>query len=443
MALPEGDYSFPYESLKSSYFDPADEAQFKSTVWLEFASNVTIDEAYGSPPHIPWDAHPRADWQHWPGGLFSPCYSRYKFMTAMVGSSNKNIKRYKKVHGFFPYNDLWRQSKKKMVVLVPVDMPTADERYLWVDLTYPFRGIYFPKRQIAHPKYTDWCMYSRISVTRRTVTLKTFANPRPPPLGRFEKDQTVKEKFPGPATNLPDKREREAFRKELDKSPQPPPTLPDEKLQEGTLTITPDRWTGWGVRPEWTARFDVKHLMNILSLPPDWLKEEFKDPFGQIELYDCRYVDLIGDETYTMNHDDHGLDLIKVINNEYGTEVKYDDHDFDPNWVVKTIGGLALVGVSLIPGYGPILAFGGQMLMDLFADPDTFVAEKFASDRVPVAAAAGYAQVGEFKKMLPTKSQIDAAKKALVGSTIRAKSSYINAETLNKIIRLVGRSRRH
>ncbi|KAJ5618736.1 hypothetical protein N7528_006847 [Penicillium herquei] len=413
MAAPEGDYFFHHNALKSANFNPTNEKQFYNTIWLEVATGKSIDEGMQDAPPIPWELHPRAGLQNLPGGALTTTYDRYKYMTAMVGSSNRKISRYKKVEGTTSRADLEHQSGKKTVHFVPVDMPTSAEGYLWVDLTYPLRGIYFPKRAIAQPRYKDWCVYSRINFTAlQELTLKTFANPRPPPPGRWEK-MKMAEKIEGPPFKV--------RRLVEEQTKIPPATFPEEKLKEGSLTIKPDEWLGWDVRVEWTVRFDVKHIMHILSLPRDWLKDEYLDPYKFMELYDCRYLDLVGTESYGM--DSHGVDLMKVIRKEYGISVRYDDAGFDPNWVVKAIGGIALVGVSLIPGYGPLIAFGGQMLLDVFTDPDVFTATKFTSDRAPVVAAAGYAQLDEVKKLVAS-------------STKEAKNTYLNERTLKLLGRL-------
>jgi hypothetical protein len=296
---------------------------------------------------------------------------------------------------------------------VPVDMPSPEERYLWVDLTYPLRAIYFPQRHIAQPRYPGFCVYSRLSFTECDIVLKKFRIPRPPPLGSYEKERICDDReVRGP--------KRRKVYQELSDLPKAPPTLPGEQLREGSLPIHPDKWCEWGVQPQWTARFDVKNLMHILTIPREYLLKEYQDPFDQIVLYDCRCVDLIGTGTFTMNPDDHGVDILRVINTEHGVDVEYKSSGFDQFWVVKTIGGLALVGVSLIPGYGPVLAFGGQLLLDLVTDPDIFTAQKFSSDRVPVGAAAGAAQIDQVKTML-AKSAKDA-------------EPYINTKLLNKII---------
>jgi hypothetical protein len=382
MAAPEGDYWFYHESLKSNTFDPTDPKQFYTTVWLEVAANWTFLDRTGNVPRIPWEGHPRGGKQFWNLNVFGTAYARHKWMTAMVGRTNKKITRYKKVHGQFARDHLYDQLNETIVALVPVDMPTPEEKYLWVDMTYPLRGIYFPKRHIASPKYKNKCMYSRLSFLERPVTLKTFAINRPAPQGELVKDESFRSGRERSAEI--ERRKREGYPEE-----DPPKTLPGDALHEGSLQLVPHDFKGWDIRPQWSVRFDVEVIMHIVSLPADILKPEYDDPFKHVALFDCRWIDLAdGVESFTMNFGDHTVDYLKTVQDEKHMKLVLANNGFDKHWLATTVGGLCLVGVSLIPGYGPIAALGGQMLLDLLTAPDEFEREKFAKDRAPMVVAA-------------------------------------------------------
>jgi hypothetical protein len=389
MAKPNGDYYFYHKSLKTPTFDPTNPDQFKTTVWLEVEANQAWKfECNVSDPHIPWHGHPRGGVQIHDKNMWQAIYARHKYMTAMVGRTNRKIKRYKKVHGQFGRDHLWHEHQETIVVLVPVDMPTPEEKYLWVDMTYPLRAVYFPKLNIASPRDKDMCVYSRLNLLKYTVTLKTYAIDRPPPQGPLMEDNSW-------ARAKLRQREIERRKKNGYAEEDPAKTLPNDRLQEGSLEIKPEGFLGWGIKPQWTVRFDVEVLMHILSLPESLLKPEYSDPYKFVALFDCRWIDLAdGIESFTMNtvpsggNDSYTLDYLKVVEDEKVMRLSYTRSDFDSNWVAKTFGGLFLAGVSLIPVYGPIAALGGQFLIDLLTDPDKFTAQNFSQERLPLVVAA-------------------------------------------------------
>ncbi|KAH8428223.1 uncharacterized protein LDX57_005926 [Aspergillus melleus] len=55
-------------------------------------------------------------------------------------------------------------------------MPKPKERFLWVDLTYPIRGIYMPSAFHGFPlkKYEKWTRYVFVKFNQASMKLTTF-----------------------------------------------------------------------------------------------------------------------------------------------------------------------------------------------------------------------------------------------------------------------------
>jgi hypothetical protein len=230
-------------------------------------------------------------------------YQRYRNLTAMVGPSLHNIQSMQRIEGSCDYDAAARYVKNPTDVvsrLVPVIHPevckdddyrrddgvdspecdhnrnfTAPDDFLYVDLTYPLRGIYLPLKAAMNG---NPCMYAHFDFTQEDYELEQYTyNPDlsqgevvdpEPGISQDEKDRQVK-----------DAGEREAADPPLEpritswsKSPQ------DKKLNR-------DAYVGWGVLPGWTARFKVEALKELAKKP-----SSEQDPKEYIKLFDSKGV---------------------------------------------------------------------------------------------------------------------------------------------------------
>lgn len=344
-ASPEGDCWFFHDALKFGSFDPSKPEKFYNTIFLEVGTNMVngnkamkyrmergpLTYRQADINNLPVKNHPRGGRQVWKPP-FRSWFERYRWLTVMTGPSPDKITDYKQIHGSFSgstYWDLYPWQEKKMVALVPVMVPSKTDRYLWVDLTYPLRGIYIPKMHVALPQYKHMCRYSRLKFTARNeVTLKT-----------------------------------------------------DTKV--GHLEIKPDRTWGWGVRAEWTARINTFDLAVVLTLPERMIKEEYRDPYASVMLFPSSTVVLKKDgrekkddrEDENMNPG-NVIDLADLLSKQEGIPLQYATNEHDPHWFIKTIAGIAAVGAGCIPVIGPLLSVSIALTTDALTEPEKF-ADKY------------------------------------------------------------------
>ncbi|KAE8155261.1 hypothetical protein BDV25DRAFT_135009 [Aspergillus avenaceus] len=354
-APPEGEVWYRHDALKFGDFDPSDPDKFYNTIFLDVGTNAVWGNCQMKKENIAnmilldkselplYETHPRADRQYWDA---SRSYERYKFLTVMTGPSPNKITRHTQIHGPYGrgvYGQLYPEQHEKRFGLVPVMVPTKEERYLWVDLTYPLRAILIPRQHIADPKYyKNYCRYLRLDFTARNATMKSAKGEKV----RFETDVT---------------------------------------------------W-GWGVRAEWTARIDILRLYMVLLFAhrKEVLSKAFRDPYKLIELHDSFSIDLKrrGPGEADMNTDNI-VQYDKLVSVSTGGRFKYEGDDFDHLWGAKCLTGIISAGLSCIPVYGPLLSIGFQLTMDAILSPEDFCNKyKVASDKVPSVTGAllGFAQ---------------------------------------------------
>lgn len=238
-------------------------------------------------------------------------------MTVSTGPSARHIKRTVLLESKNDYFKLEDQLGNKMVCFVAVPLPTSEERFLWVDLRYPIRGIYFPFSFEASPKAREWCTYSRLAVRFRTLKLKSYTSTGNPMMlsQAYQSQSIAAQSAMGQLSTMKDQAQSNEERaklqagmdqivKDMDatnpwtkgvEEPDVPaqkegPGEPRERFNVGEVELAADKLGGWGVRAEWTARFDVFNLLNILSIPEAYRKKEFENPYDSVVLFSSESV---------------------------------------------------------------------------------------------------------------------------------------------------------
>ena len=137
------------KALKTNNFNPDDSDQFWSHAILEVVINASYAHGSDKKTYLD-DWHPRSSEQRWkPFGR--DAYVRYKYLTIMYGPDKDHLTRYQKVHGNFSY---WMMRDTSVIGYVPVLLPTKEEGKMYLDLTFPVRGIFFPLAYEANARYT-------------------------------------------------------------------------------------------------------------------------------------------------------------------------------------------------------------------------------------------------------------------------------------------------
>ncbi|KAI9374426.1 hypothetical protein BJX61DRAFT_540775 [Aspergillus egyptiacus] len=150
-APPEGTAWFSKAGLKNNIFDPSNPEQFYKYLLIEVALN-------GSGPRPRHWIHERSIAE----GKGVP----YKQLNVMYGRNADAFDRAQYI-----YQDTGKAGKTLEAGFLPVPMPNEDERFLWLDLTYGVRGIYFPICHTVPGPYRDLCKYLRIDFKHRDVSI--------------------------------------------------------------------------------------------------------------------------------------------------------------------------------------------------------------------------------------------------------------------------------
>ncbi|KAL4913675.1 hypothetical protein BDW62DRAFT_205342 [Aspergillus aurantiobrunneus] len=198
-------------------------------------------------------------------------------------------------------------------------MLTPEERFLWVDLTYPIRAIYLPSTFSAYPQ-------------KKAAEMKILAYEARMALGYGQKLNPPAQQ---PTANVPKERNAVGW-------------IPEYTV--GELEIQQNPELGLSYQPTWTARLDIQQLalaLHFITL--------FKA--GGVELIKtwqasgaaAREAEL-GDSVYIKHAD--------VINLQEGTTMKEKPIKAEVDWLKEVVENFVGVGLGLIPYVGPFLAMG-------------------------------------------------------------------------------------
>ncbi|KAF5876319.1 uncharacterized protein Bfra_002723ia [Botrytis fragariae] len=345
----EGIAWFPRAALKCWGFDPDDAKQFYSHILLEIVSNSYVDEGFGA-PDIPCRDINRLGKQI----LSKPVrktYVRYRYMNAMAGSTCMGTKRQDSVGGTDAYFQISDQSGKNEVGLWPCLIPTLDEQFLWVDLSYPLRCIYIPLCQEAHKRYPGLCTYTRVAMHLYSPTLKIYR------YIKLDEEELIRGNY-----NLLN-REKD-YAKQID------------TLNRGSVGQKMREREGHTLKSELTKlAHRMEHRNPITKLPIT------KEP-GVFGAEKRREQGIFGDDFEVMNQ--AGLvQLDRLIISQYGISVTYQGNGYDKDWIVKCLMGIVAVGLSRILMIGPLVALGSQLITDAILDPEFFTTAQELVAKIP------------------------------------------------------------
>ncbi|TGO61576.1 hypothetical protein BCON_0026g00200 [Botryotinia convoluta] len=378
----EGPAWFLKESLKSPGYDGSKPEDFYSWMLLEVVYNATEDEAYMLPPPLKYPNHPRTGQQVFQGGL------------ASAGRGQ-----------------LWRQTSSAAVCYVAVPRPTKEERFFWIDLTYPIRAIYIPCAFTAHPQYKGHAIFSRLDVRGRKGIPKSYV------LKNYHWNLiTQVQKAINDWNKV--RNHNWAWGKQMNKliainnmiwdiakeaGPEGPP------IQEPGLTpgfvkangkapsqvfakvsyakdMVADETTGLGMRPQWTLRIDIFKLACQLLVPYENRTEEWKDLYACFTLFDRRCVresKVIADIDMAQS-----IDWAKAQGKEAGLKIQYATEEPDEKFIKDLFVGFIAVGLGFIPVIGPLVAFGFTVTYELLENSEKFTKAAGVGGKAPAFTQA-------------------------------------------------------
>ncbi|TEY40637.1 hypothetical protein BOTCAL_0430g00020 [Botryotinia calthae] len=395
----EGTSWFLKESLKSPGYDGSKPEDFYSWMLLEVVYNATEDRKPEDecmlPPPLKYPNHPRTGQQVFGGNLVSTGYSRYEFMTAMYGPSAEDIKRTYRLKCNISRGQLWCQTGSAAVCYVAVPRPTKQERFFWIDLTYPIRAIYIPCAFTAHSQYKRHAIFSRLDVRGRKGIPKSYV------LKDYHWNLiTEVRKAINNWNNV--RNHNKAWGRQMNKlidinnricdianeagpvgpSIQEPGITPGFVKADGKVPsqvfakvsyakdMVADETTGLGMRPQWTLRIDVfKRCVHESKVIAD--------------------IDMA-----------QSIDWAKAQAREAGLKIKYATEEPDEKFIKDLFVGFIAVGLGFIPVIGPLVAFGLTVTYELLEDSEKFTKAAGVGGKVPAFTQACVDSREELKPMI-------------------------------------------
>ncbi|KAF7943066.1 hypothetical protein EAE96_011011 [Botrytis aclada] len=340
----------------------------------------------------------------------------------MTGSTCRGTKRQETAGGTDSYFEISDQTGKNKVGLWPCIIPTLDEQFLWVDLSYPLRCIYIPLCQEAHKRYPDRCTYTRVAMHLYSPILKVYRyiklDEEELVRGNYnlvsrEKDyakqidslkkgsvgqkmreregHTLSSEAPklahlfvhkNPTTKLPITKEPGVFGAE--KRGEQGIFGDDFEVLDSKVIPRNDTF-GWKFLPQYTARFDIRSLASMLAIPAQLRKEEFQDPYQFIALFDSKSVVARQPQSSAVRWMNQAglIQFDALVSSQYGILVTYQGTGYDKDWIAKCLMGIVAVGLSCIPMIGPLVALGSQLITDAILDPESFTTAQGLVGKIP------------------------------------------------------------
>lgn len=397
---PEGLCYFDRSLLHTAtWHGGSDINDFRNYLLLEVVVNMSYDEVWegNDIPQIPNEGTVRREKQVIP--YANRRYVRYKDLYCMVGRHTMTMDRGYIVHGNGDGRNLSQWKGHKQIAFIPVPMPTAKERFLWVDLTYPLRGIYLPSAYVAFPQedYRNKARYAFLNFTsKKTTALKTYEQIPTTLFNPLASLDSLGDATPPKGVSEPDL--PDGVLNEIEKA--------FRKFKEGELKIEVDETTGWGFQPHWTARFDIKKLEQVLHVPMDSRDKAFHDTYQFVKLFNAKSVDTL--EKWQLSKvnksemdDDKFIKLSDVVSKHLGIEMKEEKTEGDVDWMKEIVKNLITAGLGLIPYVGPFLSMGADAVAEYLDDPEEWGAKnelKLGADATAEAIQAGKEILSFYKK---------------------------------------------
>ncbi|KAL8784069.1 MAG: hypothetical protein Q9213_004196 [Squamulea squamosa] len=345
-------------AIKIANFDPDEPEHFWTHMILEVAIHASVAHSYyNKDTYLPmW--HPCAEEQRWnPSGR--DAYVRYKFLTTMYGPDKDNLKRYQRVHGNFSY---WMMRDSSVIGYVPVLLPTKDEGKMYLDLTFPIRGIFFPLVHKATARYNardltslkfkadagvietllregnadsdvlqTMCKYVRLDFKRLAVKIPFAMSENEKILAQVARNKNYMDLGPiyadltgsGDQPNIMGKASTESTSQGA------------EPLDEyNALCLDQDVQFGLNYQPKWTIEFDIVRLVILLAIPRKDRNPD-DDPYKYLQTIEALTVRTPTVVTLETNMEDETYaDLAKVLKITQGVSFEYskaEDLNFFPN----------------------------------------------------------------------------------------------------------------
>ncbi|KAL4957603.1 hypothetical protein BDW69DRAFT_191466 [Aspergillus filifer] len=335
----------------------------------DFKDYLLLDVITRGDPDLPDTGSKRAEKQVIP--YSNRRYARWRDLFCSYGPKSTDIRRADVIHGDGDGRNLAQWLGYSQAAYIPIRMPTPEERFLWVDLTYPIRGIYLPSSYAAfrQEKYRKWARYVFLKFNQNDVKLKTYT--------RYNDLSLLGGIGFSAGMLLPNSKAKPKPKTVME------PDAPGPHLQYpfaaeftvGELNIKHDEKYGLGFQPAWTARFDIKQLELVLHVPIERRAPEFQESYDFIALFDSKHVASIEWWQSTLRREvEMGtstfIELSKAVSTHEGIKMKEEKTEADEDWLKNIVTSLIQAGLGLIPYVGPFLSLGFDAVSEYLDDPE-------------------------------------------------------------------------
>ncbi|BCS25021.1 uncharacterized protein APUU_41465S [Aspergillus puulaauensis] len=375
--------------MKCSYYNPDDPKDFYSYALIQVVYNASVDEFYSNSNArygLPIKDHKRAGLfaRHWTSA-YSTEYIAYKYITTMIGPSANTVKGTNRLRTDIARDKLERQGQATMVAYIPVLLPTIEERFMWIDLTFPVRGILLPfvyQKDKRDPGYCQYLQYDfrRLRATVATLTRMSWEAEKPAKTEAGDADIVDEPGLPP------------AYVEDLKAKGRVPATF-----KKGQMELQINQVHGWW-QPEWTARLDIARLYYTEVIPTAELKDDYKTWYNAVCLFKYDNVQASNMVQKTFGSDEWTLDapvrdanmaashevidLAKLLSDENGTSFDYKrNSDADGDLAAKLVEGFATFTTGMIPIVGPLATWGWTAMVSAIKDPKKFVEDNFGPQK--------------------------------------------------------------
>ncbi|GAB7332404.1 hypothetical protein MBLNU13_g04215t2 [Cladosporium sp. NU13] len=284
-----------------------------------------------------------------------------------------------------------------MTVMTPIELDPK-EPYMYIDLIFPIRAIYFPLAQKPSSVFPDLCSYLMVDFRLRQG------------IAMYDDVEGFSLTYEPPSTFLPELRDpMERYERALEEGVKMVPRLPPSTPMDFDL------YAGLGNKPD---------IYNYLILPRQMRSVERglyqpSDPSKSlIRVHDIGCINTTSkymNETTITQDLSFKLDLTKVLEGHLGVQVVWQPFDIpEPEDANKLIVDVFEAGLCFIPVVGPLASNCFGLFIEIVKDPEAFKAlNPFEMNGYLLADAAAaaeeiadslpkYSKVGKMAKFLGT-----------------------------------------
>lgn len=325
----EGEVFFKRSVLRTTFYNPDDPAQFYDYALIEIVQNSYLSYTRKRGSFAKRWPHQRADWRSWDDtdGIYDlPKYLPVGYSSNDYGG-NSIVDRYWATGDGAHIREL-RLGGAARVGFQHVKMPMirngVQDKWMHIDMVKPIRAIYIPLCQKTNENHESWSTWLMVNFTMR------------------EQAQIL----------------TGSWNQQLNR-----PNYENLRF---------DTTLGLGVRHGETLSINIEELYYMLSIPRQLRKTNvYDEPLVRVVNRNDISVWAFRDKRDAVTW----VDWTTVAQGNYGVSVAWKPIEDKPGpfeWLKTLVVRAITLGLSLVPGIGPLLAGGFTIGMKMLTDPNAF-----------------------------------------------------------------------